>query len=66
MQRLDLLASREGGLLRLVQLIQLLKDLCSQSSCLPLSACKFPTCLISPARAAGDAETRERRENEPK
>lgn len=26
---------------RLVRLIQLMKDLCSQSSCLPLSACRF-------------------------
>lgn len=29
-----------------VQLIQLMKDLRSESSCLPLSACKFPVCLI--------------------
>lgn len=26
---------------RLVRLIQLMKDLCRQSSCLPLSACRF-------------------------
>lgn len=52
---LDQLAMREacvgGREQRLVQLIQLMKDLCSKSSCLPLSACKFPVCLISPLNA---------------
>lgn len=49
---LDQLALRKacvgGREQRLVQLIQLMKDLCSKSSCLPLSACKFPVCLIAP------------------
>jgi len=50
---------------RLVPLIQLMKDLCSKSSCLPLSACKFPVCLISPlnawvAREPGRKQTRRR------
>lgn len=40
-----LLKGRGDGSKRLVQLIQLMKDLCS---CLPLSACTFPECLISP------------------
>ena len=42
-----------GGRVRgeLALLIQLMKDLCSKSSCLPLSASKFPTRLISPLNA---------------
>lgn len=32
-------------------LIRLMKDLSSESSCLPLSASKFPTCLVPPLDA---------------
>lgn len=54
---------------RLVQLIQLMKDLCSESSCLPLSACKFPVCLISPLSAmsserAGEWKQSKKRQGE--
>lgn len=61
--RLDELDAREavaGGRerKRLVRLIQLLKDLRSRSSCLPLSACRFQHASFLPLRAWGGREVR--------